>query len=134
MAALFLFFLHFSVQTAAQQNLPRTSPVRVARNMGIATDLPQAIPFSFHLANSGRTSAGVFTADGVLVRTLWSGTSLGAGSHTESWDGRNDDGLLAPDGSYEVRVLYNDVRYTWEGKIGNTAAIHLWIDIGMNYR
>jgi hypothetical protein len=38
------------------------------------------------------------------------------------WDGRDDDGARLPSfGHYHVRVLAHNVRYTWEGVIGNTS-------------
>jgi hypothetical protein len=77
--------------------------------------------FSFKLNQAANTSAGVFNTDGVLVKTLWSGVHYEAGSHQAIWDGTNDDGNLLPAARYQVRVLTNNVKYTWEGVIGNTS-------------
>jgi uncharacterized repeat protein (TIGR01451 family) len=79
------------------------------------------ISFTFSLAQPARTTAGVFTKEGVLLRTLWSGVSYAAGSFTRSWDGLDDQGLLVADGSYDIKVLSNNITYTWEGVIGNTS-------------
>jgi hypothetical protein len=79
------------------------------------------IAFSFVLNDSASTSAGVFTKDGVLVRTLWSGKKYNAGIHAASWDGMDDEGVLATGTGYLVKVLSNNVKYTWEGVIGNTS-------------
>lgn len=79
------------------------------------------VPFSFTLSSQAKTSAGVYTPTGVLVRTLWSGVTYSAGSHTVYWDGMNDQKLLQANGSYEIRVLQNNVQYQWEGLIGNTS-------------
>jgi hypothetical protein len=39
-----------------------------------------------------------------------------------SWDGRDDDGMPVPqDKPYQARVLAHNVRYVWEGVIGNTS-------------
>ncbi len=46
--------------------------------------------FSFSLPAPANTSAGVFKADGTLVRTLWSTVRYAAGAHTEFWDGSDD--------------------------------------------
>ena len=82
---------------------------------------PDSIPFSFTLTTSARTSAGVYTQDSVLVRTLWSGVTYAAGTHTGAWDGRTDEGQLAANGNYYIKVLSNNVNYTWEGTIGNNS-------------
>ncbi|MDE2038305.1 MAG: peptidoglycan-binding protein [Patescibacteria group bacterium] len=90
-----------------------------------ATVLVNGLNFTYTLASAGVTSAGVYTDDAssTLVRTLWSGRSESAGTHTAFWDGILDDGSTsAPSGSYVIKVLYNDVQYTWEGVIGNTTS------------
>jgi hypothetical protein len=38
------------------------------------------------------------------------------------WDGRDDDGHAVTPGRYSVRVLTHNVRYLWEGVIGNTSS------------
>ena len=80
-----------------------------------------SVPFTFTLSDSARVSAGVFAKDGTLIRTLWSGVSYKPGSYTQIWDGKDDEGRLASDGSYDIRLMSNKVSYTWEGVIGNTA-------------
>lgn len=80
------------------------------------------IPFSFSLPNTSSTSAGVFTSNGVLVKTIWSGVKYNAGNQTGVWDGTGDDGKLVPNANYNIRVLSNNVNYTWDGVIGNTSS------------
>ncbi|UFH53116.1 FlgD immunoglobulin-like domain containing protein [Spirosoma sp. KNUC1025] len=79
------------------------------------------MPFNFNLSVDAKTSAGVYTKDGVLIRTLWSGVSYKAGSYAMNWDGKDDDGHLATDGSYDIKVLSNNVTASWEGVVGNTS-------------
>jgi flagellar hook assembly protein FlgD len=80
------------------------------------------LPFSFTLRNDATTSAGIFDQNGILIKTLWNGVKYQAGTHTETWDGIDDEGQLANDGSYNVKVLSNNVKYEWEGaRIGNTS-------------
>lgn len=83
----------------------------------------QALSFSFDLPTSRTTSAGVFTADGNLVRTLWRGEKLPAGRYQRSWNQRLDNGLAAAAGSYTVRLIHHDVKYQWDGVVGNTSAV-----------
>ncbi|OYW14381.1 MAG: hypothetical protein B7Z55_15845, partial [Planctomycetales bacterium 12-60-4] len=80
------------------------------------------VNFSFTLSSPQRTSAGVYLADGTLVRTIWSGVTYPAGTNTAAWDGLDDWGNLVPDGSYQVRVLANSCTYAWEGVVGNTSS------------
>ncbi len=47
--------------------------------------------------------------------------SYTAGNYTRNWDGMDDQGLLVSDGTYDIKVLSNNVTYTWEGVIGNTS-------------
>jgi F5/8 type C domain/Fibronectin type III domain/FlgD Ig-like domain len=86
--------------------------------------LLSTIPYSYTLATSERTSAGVYTtgSNPTLVRTLWSGTTQSAGTYNNSWNGLEDNGSAAPAGNYTVKVLEDNVQYTWEGVIGNTSS------------
>jgi len=79
--------------------------------------------FSFTLNTGSTTSAGVFTLDGKLVKTLWNGVYYSAGTFTEYWDSLDDYGqpILTPNTSYQIKVLSNNVNYEWQGTIGNTS-------------
>ena len=80
--------------------------------------------FSFSLPVAAKTSAGVFSPDSMLVRTLWSNKQMPAGKSTAFWDGKDDFGqpLVSPLPSYIIKVLFNNVQYKWEGAcIGNTS-------------
>lgn len=86
-----------------------------------ASNVHQGSHFNFVLSDSSVTSAGVYTKDSVLIRTLWSGKSYGRGNTNGFWDGKDDEGNLAEAGSYTIKVLSNKVHYSWEGVIGNTS-------------
>ena len=94
-----------------------------AGGSGKASGTPDGT-FSFTLPAPARTSAGVFKADGTLVRTLWSTVRYPAGSHAASWDGTDDFGvpIPSPDAQYVVKVLSNNVTYDWQGVVGNTSS------------
>ena len=78
--------------------------------------------FDFELPRERTTSAGIYAADGSLLRTLWRGERLAAGRHNRRWDQRLDDGRVAPGGPYTVRLIHHDIRYQWDGAVGNSSA------------
>src|SRR4051794_11985674 len=80
-----------------------------------------AVTASYTLPSAATTSAGVYDSNGTLVRTLWSNVHYDAGTYSTDWNGLDDLGLLRPNGAYELRVLSNNVQYTWEGVLGNTS-------------
>lgn len=87
--------------------------------------LPAATTFDYSLPASHRpywTSAGVFKADGTLVRTLWRKEIKNGGVYSASWDDRDDVGSPTPTGTYELRVLHHQIDYVWDGALGNTSA------------
>jgi hypothetical protein len=78
--------------------------------------------FAYSVPVGYRSSAGIFTADSTLIRTLWSGVvSVSSSPLTYTWDGLDDAGGVVPAGSYFARVLVNNVQYSYEGAIGNTS-------------
>jgi aminopeptidase N len=68
------------------------------------THLRYAVPGSGH---STRVSLCVYDLAGRLVRTLWEG-SQSPGYHSLNWDGRTNDGKIAPPGSYFARLVVGD--------------------------
>jgi hypothetical protein len=80
-----------------------------------------SVSFTFTLSSTLKTSAGVYTADSVLIKTLWSGVVYTAGTHTATWDGTTDDGLLAGNGNYYIKVISSNMSYVWDGTIGNNS-------------
>jgi len=88
---------------------------------GLSQGQKPTVDFTFSLASDASTSAGVFTKQGSLIKTLWGGIKYTSGTHTETWDGTTDDGQRAAGGNYDIRVLSNNVQYTWEGVLGNNS-------------
>jgi hypothetical protein len=88
----------------------------------------EKINFTFQVNKNAITSAGVFSKTGVLVKTLWSGVFYKAGVYTREWDGRDEDGRLVKvdgginNGGYEIHLLSNNIKYQWEGVVGNTSS------------
>lgn len=82
----------------------------------------QSTTFTFTLDEPCKTSAGVFSANGTLVRTLWSKVRYyAAGTNTAVWDGLDDHSNAVPAGTYTIKVLQHNTEYLWEGAIGNTS-------------
>jgi hypothetical protein len=78
--------------------------------------------FTFTLDTTYVTSAGAYKPDGTLVRTLWRKVSYGPGPITRTWDNRDDHGNLVPAGNYQIKVLYHNTQYVFDGMIGNTSS------------
>ena len=55
----------------------------------------------------GLLSAGVYSADGRLLRTLLAGKEVEVGKVEVGWDGSTDDGPAAAPGKYAVRAVLN---------------------------
>ncbi|MGD0812857.1 MAG: hypothetical protein ABSA83_04580 [Verrucomicrobiota bacterium] len=83
----------------------------------------QSTSFFFTLDEPCKTSAGVFSPDGTLIRTLWSKVRYYApGRYSAVWDGLDDSSNAAPAGVYEITLLEHNTEYFWEGAIGNSSA------------
>ncbi|MCC6818634.1 MAG: hypothetical protein IT245_07075, partial [Bacteroidia bacterium] len=80
------------------------------------------ITFSFTLSTASKTSAGVYNSSGALIRTLWSGVSYNAGTFSVTWDKKDDYGNLMNGTNFTVKVLSNNVSYSWDGVVGNTSS------------
>ena len=94
----------------------------IAPRESSASSTPKdTIPFSFNLDTTARTSAGVYSTDGVLLRTLWNNQKYNEGTHSSMWDKKNDDGRLVDDSLVIIKVVSNNVKYTWQGVIGNNS-------------
>ena len=88
--------------------------------IGLFVSLYAQQNFSVQLSQGGLTSAGIFDANGRIVRTLWALETFNAGNLNCSWDGRDDLGTPVPTGSYTWKVLRNGSQYNNIGVIGNT--------------
>jgi Bacterial Ig domain len=82
------------------------------------------LQFSFSLPQASDTSAGVYnTTTGALIRTLWGNAQYPAGTDYGFWDGKDDSGALVAAGtSYQIKLIYHNVQYVFEGMVGNTSA------------
>ena len=79
------------------------------------------LKWAFSLPHEAVTSAGVYTLEGKLVRTLWRAETLRRGSHFGAWDGLDDLGQTATGSMHEIRLVYHRINYVWEGIYGNSS-------------
>ncbi len=99
------------------------APATAAPGQPVTPSSPgSSLAIQFTLNEARTTRAGVYASDGSLVRTLWRGERLHAGSVLRSWDQHDDQGLALAHGEYTVKVVHHDLRYVWEGVIGNTSS------------
>jgi hypothetical protein len=91
------------------------------RQISAHTNGKDTIPFSFNLDTASRTSAGVYNTEGVLLRTLWNNVKHIEGTHSSMWDKRDDDGKLVEDSLVVIKVVSNNIRYSWQGIVGNNS-------------
>jgi hypothetical protein len=116
-----LFFCIYANYTAYAQTL---APAKTIPN-----------PYTFTLAaDMSHVSAGAYSG-GILIRTLFSDSSFKAGAHTLFWDGLDDNRVLQTIGAtYQIKVLANNITYTWDGTIGNNSTdmtgAHKWAGLG----
>ena len=62
----------------------------------------------FSLANDARVKLQVFDITGRLITTLLPGSIIGAGEHSQTWDGKNNYGNKITKGIYYYRLEVND--------------------------
>lgn len=92
---------------------------------GLGARFGPSINFTFSLDTAYSTSAGAFTPDGRLVRTIWRNVRYPSGTFSSTWDGTDDSGNPVAGGNYQIRVLYHNVKYDWDGVVGNTSFTHV---------
>ncbi len=78
------------------------------------------VSFDFTVPKAANTSAGIFSADGKLLRVLWTIQKLDAGRYTRTWDGKDDYGHDVPARDYHFKVAANRAIYRNVGAIGNS--------------
>lgn len=75
------------------------------RHLSPTCDCPHATAsLSFLLRRPERLAVSVVDSDGGHVATLADGEDVEAGTVSFEWDGKDDDGQVAPDGLYRLKV------------------------------
>jgi hypothetical protein len=75
----------------------------------------------FNLDRDYTTSAGVYKADGTLVKTLFSGRRMAGGANVVFWNGLDDNNQIAPTATYTIKMIAHNVQYVWENVVGNSS-------------
>jgi FlgD Ig-like domain len=87
--------------------------VRVEGRLSPGCDCPrETARIGFDLRERERIDVTVANRDGDEVRVLASDLRRPKGRVVLRWDGRDDAGLIVPDGTYRVRVRLRDERRT----------------------
>ncbi len=89
--------------------------VRVQTRLAPECECPrETARVGFDLREPQRIDVTVVNADGDEVRELASDLERQEGRFVLTWDGRDEAGLVVPDGAYRVRVRLRDERRTIE--------------------
>ncbi|MBW6514737.1 MAG: T9SS type A sorting domain-containing protein [Candidatus Syntrophosphaera sp.] len=84
-------------------NDPGASPVLTALGSSFPNPFSGQTTIAYTLAEKGPVSIEIYNVKGQLVRTLISATKAG-GSHSTVWNGRDNNGKQAANGTYIVRM------------------------------
>lgn len=68
----------------------------------------EGFDYSYNLPADGVVDVIVLNCYMHNVRTLFSGSTQTAGSHTSSWDLLDDSGVRVPGGLYYIRIILDD--------------------------
>ncbi len=71
-------------------------------------NLAMTTTFSMRLASPATVTWAVINAEGTVVRTFRADEAMDAGTHKQSWDGRDDAGAFVPRGTYRTLVTATD--------------------------
>ena len=78
------------------------------------------VPISYTLPKAGRVSLVIDDAQGRRVRNLLAAAERPAGRNVDHWDGLDDDGQLAPAGTYRLKgIVHDGIRVTYVMSFAN---------------
>ncbi len=94
----------------------------VQDDLGISYGIDEYATVDVKVFRLTRNDDGSYTVDPTPVRTIDAGLPHLAGTENTSWDGRDDGGLVVPDGKYRIEVSATD-------PCGNTARKWLTVEV-----
>jgi len=83
--------------------LPAVSDV-VAERLSFRPQSGEKVSWRYRTAVASTVTASIFDGRDLLVRVVLKGQDLPAGDHRLAWDGRDDDGRVAPPGYYVLTI------------------------------
>lgn len=92
------------IEAAAASGVGDPPAPTAARLLAAPNPFTGSTLIQFTLDRSGPLRVDVFDLSGRRVRTLRNSAVAGAGRHSVAWDGRNDQGVRLPAGSYFIRL------------------------------
>jgi endonuclease/exonuclease/phosphatase family metal-dependent hydrolase len=98
--------IHLSAQTESGTSVPENVVSEFALRVRSGNPFTDGAVLSLSMPQPGHVSVEIYDVSGRLVETLRSET-LGAGTHTLSWNGSNDTGSRCASGVYLVRATCN---------------------------
>ena len=87
---------------------PYGIPTEFALGQNYPNPFNPSTTIRFDLPKEAPVTMEIYNVLGVRVRTLLAGEAVTAGHHTMVWDGRDDNGSVAPSGVYLYRINAND--------------------------
>jgi flagellar hook capping protein FlgD len=95
----------FAISEGLKVQRAAVTAVRVDKIFSPVCRCPQArAVIGFKLTRSDRVTLGMVDSKGELVRTLVHRRLFSRGAKHFTWNGRDDDGTLVPEGSYRPRI------------------------------
>jgi flagellar hook capping protein FlgD len=64
----------------------------------------EQVRLAYTLAGADAVTIRIYDPDGGLIKTLVDGAKRPAGTHSEPWDGRDNDGKIVPDEAYTYTI------------------------------
>ncbi len=64
----------------------------------------ESVSIIYNITSSGVVTIKIYTIEGALVKTVLNGVNTLAGTHTETWDGRNNQWGIVASGIYLVHI------------------------------
>ncbi len=111
----------FQVRVTDNSGAVATDDVQITVNAAAGVDNGN---ITFTLATQSHVSAAITRyTDSAVVKTLFSDSIMGAGTHTINCNGTDDFGapLLSSDPKYIAKIVSNNIRYDWSFTIGNSS-------------
>ncbi|MES2428254.1 MAG: hypothetical protein V4560_14840 [Bacteroidota bacterium] len=112
----------FQLEVTDNNGAKSLDEVQITVNVAVGTG-DWSGKYIFILDTVSHVSIAVFRQDSILVKSIVSDTVIQAGTHTMYWNATDDLGstIPFPDSSYTIKIKSNNLKYNWDGVIGNSS-------------